>query len=966
MRWWSRQVSCLLAIFVVLALLPARGAEPAKLGGHAPMKAFFDSYCMSCHDAATKKGGFDLENLAADFADPGLFEKWVKVHDRIRAGEMPPKEKKNRPTPAEADAVVTALNAGLSDAERARRGAAGRASFRRLNRTEYENTLRDLLSLPGLAVRDMLPEDGQAFGFDKSASGLDLSYVQLAKYMEAADAALDAAIAPHAERPAVFKVHIPGTFQAMAAHAFNGQTVFLKDFKYDDTVTAIPTEREAHQPQATKVKRDLQKHPYAGTIGVFRADDAEFKPKFPFVPVTAGKYKIRMSVWSFMWDKGEVKPNPRTEAGALITGGRTLGYFDAPSLKPTVTEIEVWLDVMEEFHFNAASLWPALLGGNVAAYVRPGIAIDWLEIEGPILDQWPTASHRRLFGDLPFVALPSTPRQKGGKKKGMIKLIAGDSHIPKRPPENAYVIRGHDKPYITNFAGIPQHFEPATIASTAPESDARRLLADFLPRAFRRPVPATEVESYVELFEERTAEGDMFEMAMRTAYKAALCSPNFLFLKESSGEPSAAGALTGGSVAPKTAGGGTGGTVVRGELEDSSGKVPPVPSPAESLLSPGPPVRAPAALSIRGADLTRSPRGPLDNWAVASRLSYFLWNSMPDDELFALAEQGKLHDGVVLHRQVERMLQDAKAQRFVVDFTNQWLDLAEIDSTTPDKKLYPEFRPILHDSMLAETRGFFRELLDKDLSAINIVHSDFAMLNQRLAEHYRIPGVVGSAIRRVTLPGDCSRGGFLTQAGVLKVTANGTVTSPVKRGAWVMRKIIGQPPDPPPPDVPAIEPDIRGTTTVREMLAKHRASATCAACHAKIDPPGFALESFDVIGGLQTRYRSLSEEGDEPDKSQTFGRHVQYKWGQKVDSSGQMADGRTFGDIGGFKKLLLQDPRLIARNFVRQLTTYATGTPIGFSDRAAVERILDRTAAGQYGMRSLIHEVVQSDLFQSK
>src|SRR4029077_17902872 len=163
-----------------------------------------------------------------------------------------------------------------------------------------------------------------------------------------------------------------------------------------------------------------------------------------------------------------------------------------------------------------------------------------------------------------------------------------------------------------------------------------------------------------------------------------------------------------------------------------------------------------------------------------------------------------------------------------------------------------------------------RELLEKDLSATNVVHSDFAMLNQRLAEHYRISGVVGSAIRRVALPADCGRGGFLTQAAVLKVTAHGTVTSPVTRGAWVQRKIIGQPPDPPPGDVPAIEPDVRGTTTIRELLAQHRSNASCAACHNKIDPLGFALESFDVIGGRQTRYRTLNDEGTVVDRSETY------------------------------------------------------------------------------------------------
>jgi hypothetical protein len=313
------------------------------------------------------------------------------------------------------------------------------------------------------------------------------------------------------------------------------------------------------------------------------------------------------------------------------------------------------------------------------------------------------------------------------------------------------------------------------------------------------------------------------------------------------------------------------------------------------------------------------------------------------------------------------MLKDPKAERFLVDFTDQWLDLKDIDETTPDRKLYPEFRSILRDSMLAEPRAFFRELLDKDLSATNVVHSDFAMLNQRLADHYRIPGITGSALRRVPLPADSGRGGFLTQAAVLKVTANGTVTSPVRRGAWVMRKIIGQPPDPPPGDVPAIEPDVRGTTTIREMLALHRTNPSCAACHARIDPPGFALESFDVIGGRQMRYRSLSEEGDVVDKSQTYsGRRVPYTLGAKVDPSGELADGRAFKDVEEFKKRLLEDPRAIARNMVGQMMIYATGAPVGFADRPAVEKILDKTADRRYGMRSLIHEIVASTLFQTK
>jgi hypothetical protein len=880
----------LVLVLSALVLLPT--AAPA---GDAPLRGFLDAHCMSCHDAATRKGGLDLEGLPDDFREPAAFASWVKVHDRLQAGEMPPKARKNRPEKAEADAILKGLEAGLVDAERSRRSGVGRAVFRRLNRSEYENTLRDLLSIPGLKVKELLPEDGRAFGYDKSAVGLELSYVQLSKYIEAADAALDAAIAPRAARPGLYRAHIPGGCEALARPASNGETVFLKDFRYDDSVTPIPRVRDKEAAKALAAKL-----PYPGTMGVFRAEDESFKPRFPFDVVHAGKYRIRMSVWSFSWDKGKVKPNPRTEAAELVAENRTLGYFDAPSLTPTVTELEVWLNPMtsqrDQIQFNAASLRPAQIynrPGLAAEYVGTGIAVDWVEIEGPLLDRWPPPSHRRLFGDLPFVALAS-PLKPRGKGKDKDREPADDIHMPKRPSPEALLrpIRAKTKAYLTNLDSLPKSIEFSAVASEAPESDAARLLADFLPRVFRRPVGPDEVARYVEMVQARIADGDMFEVALRTAYQAALCSPDFLFLKETP--------------------------------------------------------------------------GALDDWAMASRLSYFLWNSMPDDTLFALARQGRLHDAEVLRGQVERMLQDPKAERFIIDFTDHWLGLEDIDATTPDKSLYPEFRRILRDAMLAESRAFFRELLEQDLSVTNIVHSDFAMLNQRLAEHYHIPGVVGSAIRRVALPSESPRGGFLTQAAVLKVTANGSVTSPVQRGAWVRRKIVGRPPEPPPPNLPAIEPDVRGTTTVRELLAKHRSNASCAACHNAIDPPGFALESFDVIGGFRTRYRSLGE-GDVPDPAQTyFGQKVKYTWGPKVDASGQTADGRTFTNIEGFKALLLADPPSLARNMVGQLVTYATGAPIGFADRAIAEEVLDRTAERRYGMRSLIHAIVQSSLFRTK
>ncbi len=344
-----------------------------------------------------------------------------------------------------------------------------------------------------------------------------------------------------------------------------------------------------------------------------------------------------------------------------------------------------------------------------------------------------------------------------------------------------------------------------------------------------------------------------------------------------------------------------------------------------------------------------------DDTALASRLSYFLWSTMPDEDLLALAASGKMTDDSVLRAQVERMLNDPRAQNFVRNFVAQWLDLRLIDFTMPDTKLYPEFDIRLRQSMVEETELFFAELLKKDLSLTNFVHSDFSFLNERLATHYGIPGVEGMALRRVALPAESHRGGVLTHASVLKVTANGTTTSPVIRGVWVLKNILGKPPDPPPPNAGAIEPDIRGATTIREELDKHRRSAACASCHVKIDPLGFALESFDVAGGWRENYRVLSGPDGKLNRN-----------GPKVEAGYHLADGREFRNIDDLKQILLEDKDQLARALAEKLLIYSTGRGLRFSDRAEVKQMVARVREKNYGLRSLVHEVVQSEIFRGR
>ncbi len=349
----------------------------------------------------------------------------------------------------------------------------------------------------------------------------------------------------------------------------------------------------------------------------------------------------------------------------------------------------------------------------------------------------------------------------------------------------------------------------------------------------------------------------------------------------------------------------------------------------------------------------------ITEWELASRLSYFLWSGPPDETLLDLAAQNELSKPAVLSAQVERMLGHARSEALVKQFTGQWLDLRKLDDTTPDQKLYPKFDELLQVSLLWESEGYFREMLKSDLPITDFLDARWAMLNQRLAKHYGIPGVKGMELRKVSLPADSVRGGVLTQAALLKVTANGTTTSPVLRGVWVLENILGQSTPPPPPNTAGIEPDIRGAETVREQLDKHRSSESCNVCHQKIDPPGFALESFDPVGAYREHYLRWNVT------------NVEHNWGgvvkgAPVDSSGVTSTGEPFTNIRDFKKWLLARSDNFSHCLTEKLLSYALGREMGFSDRAAINQIATKTRAKGNGLRSLIHAIVQSETFATR
>ena len=346
----------------------------------------------------------------------------------------------------------------------------------------------------------------------------------------------------------------------------------------------------------------------------------------------------------------------------------------------------------------------------------------------------------------------------------------------------------------------------------------------------------------------------------------------------------------------------------------------------------------------------------IEQFELASRLSYFLWSSMPDDCLLELAAAEKLSDPRTLADQVERMILDEKCDRFVENFTGQWLGLRKIDETTPDSKLYPEYDELLQFSMVEESKEFFRKLLIENLSVSNFVDSDFLLLNNRLAKHYGIEGVSGLEMRSYPIPDHSVRGGVLTQAAVLKVTANGTNTSPVMRGVWVLENVLGKHIPPPPPNIEGIEPDIREATTVREQLDLHRNVESCAGCHQHIDPPGFALESFDPTGAYRENYLQFKVSNAE----KGWGRVIDAK---EVDASGRTANGEEFSSIRDFKKLILKNKTTFTKTLTERLLVYGLGREMGFSDRAAISEIASKCESQGNGFRTLITEIVNHPIF---
>ena len=756
---------------------------------------FLKEHCFRCHGPDESKGDLRLDQLDADLTQPTTFDRWREIVSRVQSGEMPP-IKEPRPQTEQVADMVKRLSILLDEASATLR-TEGRVVLRRLNRVEYENSVRDLFDV-NVSVKEMLPEDAVSHGFDNVGASLNISPVLMERYLEAADVVINEAIAP--VHNLISKTERFDLYDSLPKWFLAGA------WKRDDGVILFRSSGDS------------------------ASDLRQFKAPAP------GRYRFRIAASAHNSD------TPLAFAALLgnfvVSGNfsRHLGYFDAPPGEPAIIEFEERLGAKNDTIKIVPVALPFvyLKQDTMQDYPGPGLHIHWIEVEGPLPEAWPTESYRRVFGDV--------------------------------------------DPKLGTHA------------------EAVNLLRAMLPKAFRRPTTEAEVIPFSSVVAKSLDNGQSFEAALRSGYKAVLASPKFLYLRE--------------------------------------------------------------------------PTGRLDDHAIASRLSYFLWSTVPDETLYNLAHHKSLHQPEVLHAQVERMLLHPRASAFTENFTGQWLSQREISATTPDKTLYPEFEELLQWSSVRETQLFFNELLKENLSLRNIVDSEFAILNGRLAKHYGIPDIHGVAFRKVMLKPEHHRGGVLTHASVLKVTANGTSTSPVIRGVWVLDRILGRPVPPPPPNVPAVEPDIRGATTIREQLAKHRATGNCAGCHTRIDPLGFALENYDAIGGWRQRYRVVAERKEwVNNRIGPLAKYLaayQYGEGRSIEAGDTMADGQRFSDVAELKKILLDHPEQIARCVTEKLVTYATGHPVGFRDHQVVNKILEEAKASDYGLRAIVQAIVASELFQKK
>ncbi|HUG66985.1 MAG TPA: DUF1592 domain-containing protein [Pirellulaceae bacterium] len=850
---------------------PQAGAPAAEPGYAESVKPFIEQHCLACHAAETAKAGYRIDLLGTDFAAPSVAEQWKEVIDRINVGEMPP-EDRPRPDTEQATALSNWVNDRLREVDLAAKNAGGRIPMRRLNRDEYANTVRDLLQLDELVVRPLteeLPADGLAEGFDRLGVALFFDQTQIERSLAVAAKLAERAIVtepPKINRlenrfaiqrlkPAPEQVEVfPGFTHTIP----RGAKVQIVHPTHIEHIQGGPTYRREYDGWGVVAHFAISQVVTQDGYYRFRIH-AKVDNRARAVP---NKFRLRYALASPIQVEEEVTLDPSgvTEA-VLFLRGPVNGEVQGPQVFNMLWNHTEKAVIREPAYMKLVSKWTGLRSRMEQAATRqapreemdalkkersdleqqlnawtgvaniynpeldleqlPRLLLESIEVEGPIQKKWPPASHKALF-------------------------FAGDERR-----DDAYV---------------------------------REIFAQFLPRAYRRPVTDMEIDSIVAIVKDAQEAGQLsFHEAMRIGLQRVLCAPGFLFLGEPAGE----------QVKPR----------------------------------------------------------PLNDYELASRLSYFLWSTMPDEDLLALAAAGRLHDPVEVTSQVQRMLADPKSDQFVKNFAGQWLSVRDYGSIKPAAE-YKDYDKPLEDASRQEPFAFFAEVLNKNLPITSFIDSDFLVINERLARHYGIAGVAGTEFRRVAIGPEQHRGGVLGMAGLMTYLADGTRTLPMRRGSWVLRELLHDPPNNPPPNAGEIQPNTSGQNlTLRQRIELHRRDEICASCHAKLDPYGLALENYDAIGAWRERFNGEGFRGSNA---------------PVLDVSGTFLDGRTFATLEDYKAKLMTKKDEFARALSTKMLTYALGRPVGYPDHSLIDSLVGTLQQDDYRIQSLIHAIVASEPFKTK
>jgi hypothetical protein len=813
-------------------LLPAQTPQ-----ADSTAQEFFSKNCYQCHNSRLSTAGLNLEPYTTSASIVKDREKFELVLQKLQAGEMPPK---GIPRPADADlkSVETWIQRAFDRADAAIEPNPGRVTARRLNRAEYNNTVRDLLGVD-FRPADDFPQDDSGYGFDNIGDVLSLSPVLMEKYLAAAEKITHTAIfGPGKVKPTVVRHQPPyreGTDGGNNSRFLDKIPWTITD--YDLTGLTLPS--SVHM---------MHTFPAAGEYE-FRIDPEGNRPR-PSEPFQVA-----------IWLDGKQLTSVQFEATTNGTGMEGLDQV----VRAQAPAGEHWVAASVLRQYEGL---PAKYGG-----LNPTNQPDL-----------PTPQF--LGGGGTPLAPDATPEQKAAFEARQKARAAGRGAGGRgaRPPQIT------DMSFRVNFVEISGPFNPKTDPS--PESlkkifvcrehtpaCERRIIAEIARKAYRRPATPQEISSLLTLAANDQKRGASFEQSVGVAIEAMLVSPNFLFRIESDPKPGA-----------------------EGDVEHR-----------------------------------------VSQFELASRLSYFLWSSMPDDELLRCAERGVLRSTEVLDAQVRRMLKDPKSSALVENFGGQWLRFRALESVEPDPVVFMAFDDYLRISMQRETEMFLQNLLSTDGKVLDLLNGKYSFLNEELARYYGIKGVVGPEFRKVDLTGT-PRGGVLTQGSILTTSSYATRTSVVLRGKWVLENLLNAPVPPAPPDVPKLDEAKVGTSmSLRQQMEEHRANPVCASCHSRMDPIGFGLENFDAIGRWRT------QDGKFP-----------------IDASGTLPNGKHFNGPAELESVLTENRDAFVQCIAEKLLIYALGRGLEPYDRAAVRRIAEQTGKNQYRVSSLILGIVNSLPFQER